>query len=216
MASYPARVSIYLIRHGETDSNAARVVQTPEVPLSLRGLEQSDRLARRLAEVGIAAILASDLARAARTAEQVAAATGAPVAFEPLLAERNFGALRGTPYAELAARGVELFAPDFAPPGGETWEAFHARVDRAWERVREAAARAPGPLAVVTHGLVCHSIVSRHLTFGAGVAPPQPGRLLAFGNTSVTEVEGPPWTVRRLACTAHLAGAGSRPPGAAA
>ena len=25
---------IYLIRHGETDSNAARVLQTPEVPLS--------------------------------------------------------------------------------------------------------------------------------------------------------------------------------------
>jgi broad specificity phosphatase PhoE len=199
-------MAIYLIRHGETDSNAARVVQTPDVPLSARGLAQAERLARRLAGDAppLGAILASDLARAARTAERVAAATGAAVRIDPLLAERNFGALRGTPYAELSARGIDLFAPGYAPPGGESWDAFHARVDRAWERVQAAAARARGPLAVITHGLVCHSIVSRHLAFGDGVARPEPGRLLAFGNTAVTLVDGPPWTVRLLGCTAHL------------
>jgi broad specificity phosphatase PhoE len=45
---------ILLIRHGETDSNAARIVQTPDVPLSARGVAQAERLARRLAGAGVA------------------------------------------------------------------------------------------------------------------------------------------------------------------
>ena len=54
---------------------------------------------------------------------------GAPLTFDPLLHERNFGDIRGTPYASL---GFDMFAPDYAPPNGETWEVFHTRVDRAW------------------------------------------------------------------------------------
>ncbi len=54
-------MAIFIVRHGETASNAARVVQTPETPLNERGLEQTQRLARRLAEAGIARILSSDL-----------------------------------------------------------------------------------------------------------------------------------------------------------
>lgn len=189
---------IYLVRHGETPGNAARVVQTPETPLSERGLEQARRLAARLADAGLAGILASDLARAAMTAECVHEVTGAPLVFEPLLHERNFGDLRGTPYAEL---GVDMFAPDYAPPGGETWEIFHARVDLAWRRIRAAAEAAGGPLAVVTHGLVCASLARRHLSLPADAAPP----LAGIANTSVTEVEAePPYRVLRFGCTRHL------------
>ena len=48
------------------------------------------------------------------------------------LRERNFGALCGTPYAEIE---FDAFAPDYAPPGGESWDELHARVDSAWERI---------------------------------------------------------------------------------
>jgi broad specificity phosphatase PhoE len=188
---------IFLIRHAETDSNAALVVQTAETPLSDRGHAQAERLARRLATEGVASILSSDLARAAMTAERVQAATGAALAFDPLLQERNFGAIRGMPYAEV---GADIFAPGYAPPGGESWEAFHARVDRAWGRIREVAAAVEGNLAVVTHGLVCYSLVLRHVGQPRADAPP-----LRFGNTAVTVVDGePPWGVSLLNCTAHL------------
>jgi probable phosphoglycerate mutase len=191
-------VAIYLVRHGETDFNARRVVQTPDAELSLRGHEQARRLAQRLARSGVGRILASDLIRAAATAEAVRAATGASLSLDPLLQERNFGDLRGTPYAEL---GVDLFAPDFAPPGGESWAAFHARVDRAWERILAAAAEPGGELVVVTHGLVCASLVTRRLALETGV----PLELTGFANTSVTIVEvEPPWRVTRLNCTEHL------------
>ena len=190
-------MSIFLIRHGETIGNATRVVQLPDNPLSPRGLAQAERLARRLASEGIAHIVASDFARAAATAETLRRTLGVPLSWEPLLQERDFGDLRGTRYSEL---DVDMFAPDYAPPGGETWEVFHQRVDRAWARVQALAAATRGNLAVVTHGLVCRSLAERHLTLAAGETVP-----LRWENTSLTICEGPaPWRVGLLNCVAHL------------
>ena len=105
--------------------------------------------------------------------------------------------MRGTPYSEL---GFDLFAPDFAPPHGESWEAFHRRVDVAWRRVLEVAARTPGNLAVVTHGLVCYSLALRHLSLPAGAAPD-----LRVPNTALALIEpSPPFHVSLWGCTAHL------------
>jgi probable phosphoglycerate mutase len=192
-------MAIFLIRHGETLGNATRTVQRADIPLSPRGLEQAERLAKRLEREGIAAILASDYTRAAQTAAALACVTGLPVRHEPLLQERNFGDIRGTPYADL---GFDMFAPDYAPPNGETWEVFHARVDRAWEVVRAAIAGTGGHLAVVTHGLVCRSLAARHLLLPEGTVVPE-----RWENTAVTIVDVPaPWRVRLLNCIAHLDG----------
>ena len=197
-------MSIFLIRHGETLGNASRTVQLPDNPLSLRGVAQAELLARRLEREGIAAILSSDLARAVATAERLERMIGAPVRHDPLLQERNFGDLRGTPYAEL---GFDMFAPGYAPPNGETWETFHARVDRAWALVQEAAAAADGHLAVVTHGLVCRSLAGRHLILPEGQEAPE-----RWENTALTIIDHPaPWRVRLLNSIDHLDDAAARP-----
>ena len=191
--------TIFLIRHGETEGNAARIVQLPDAALSPRGIAQAERLACRLAAEGIALILSSDLQRAMTTAEHVRRATGAPIAFDPLLQERNFGALRGTPYSQI---GLDPFAPDFEPPGGESWPIFHARVDRAWEAIQARATEVDGPLAVISHGLVCRSLAARHVMLPEATIAPE-----RWENTSVTIVDGPaPWRVRLLNCVAHLDG----------
>ena len=201
-------MAIYLIRHGETPGNAGRVVQTADTPLSERGLRQARRLAERLERTSIARILASDLVRAAMTAEPLRVALDAPLALEPLLQERNFGELRGTPYAELEA---DIFAEGFAPPGGETWETFDARVDQAWRRVTEVARATRGHLAVVTHGLVCFSLATRHLAL-----PPEAEPQLGFANTSLTIAQAaPPHAVTLFNCTAHLEGEEERDAGSA-
>jgi broad specificity phosphatase PhoE len=197
-------MTIFLIRHGETLGNASRTVQLPDDPLSPRGVAQAERLARRLQAEGIAAILSSDFARAATTAEHLERATGAPISYDPLLQERSFGELRGTPYAEL---GFDMFAPDYAPPGGETWEVFHARVDRAWALVQETASGAGGHLAVVTHGLVCRSLAARHLILPEGQEVP-----VRWENTALTVVDHPaPWQVRLLNSITHLDDPATRP-----
>lgn len=189
---------ILLARHGETEANAARIVQLPDARLSAHGRQQAERLAIRLAGCNIAHILSSDMPRALETAAPIAARTGLPVTADPLLRERDFGDLRGTPYDELR---VDPFAPGYAPPNGETWEDFHARVEQAWALVAEVAARTTtGSLLVVTHGLVCHALAERHLHLDAGVAAPD-----RWLNTALTWIEpAPPWKVQRLHCVEHL------------
>ena len=199
-------LKIFLIRHGETIGNASRVVQHPTDPLSPRGVAQAERLARRLAREGVARIVSSDFARARTTAECLRRETGAPLSFEPLLQERSFGDLRGTPYAEI---DFDMFGPDYEPPNGESWSVFHARVDRAWTRVQQQlAATTGGHLAVVTHGLVCRSLAARHLTLRDGEVVPE-----RWENTSLTVIEPPaPWRVGLLNCIAHLDDLDTRAP----
>ena len=190
---------IFLVRHGETAGNASRVIQFPETALSPRGIAQAKRLAERLALQGVARILASDYARAQMTALPVQRATGVSLELDPGLRERNFGDLRGTAYADLE---VDPFAPGYTPPGGESWEDLHARVDEVWARIRTAAAETRGNLLVVTHGLVCHSLAEWHLDLEDGMSWDA-----GFQNTSVTLIDPePPWRVRLLNCTAHLDG----------
>lgn len=200
-------MKIYLVRHGETPLNAARVLQHPDTPLSERGTAQAERVARRLARCGVEAVLASDYARARATGEAIGAATGAPLQIEPLLRERNFGVHRGCAYDALE---VDIFAPDHAPPEGEDVAEFEKRVADAWAAVRTAAA-ARGPIAVVSHGLVCRTLVRDHLVAAAGIDT----EAAHWVNACVTEIEaasGPRWRITRLACAEHLHGLESLAP----
>lgn len=197
-------MAIYVARHGETELNATRVFQRPTTTLSERGRRQAEQLAARMAPFGITRILTSDLTRAIETAEAIAAVTGAAVLHDPLLRERDFGDIRGKPYESV---GLDPFALDYEPPNGESWARFHDRVAEAWRRVVELAAETEGHLAVVTHGLVCRALVDRHVALAAGTTAPA-----LWGNTALTEIEPtPPWTVRLLACTAHLDDGGFPP-----
>jgi probable phosphoglycerate mutase len=187
-------MAILLVRHGETNGNAARVVQGPEVPLNERGVQQAARLAERLLAIGYAHVLCSDLVRARMTAEPLRARAGVVIEETPLLQERNFGELRGRPYAEL---DVDPFEPAYLPPGGESVEVFHRRVARAFQLILERRRALSGALVVVTHGLVCHAIVTNHTR--GGLMPE------FFHNTGLTELEPePPFAARLINCTQHL------------
>ena len=188
---------IYLIRHGETVLNAARVIQHPETPLSERGFDQARQLGERMRNTPLTAILTSDYARAHATAEAVHATTGAPLVVRTSLRERNLGSYRGVAFSDLT---VDPFARDHHPPEGESWEQFYSRVDRAWKDVCEFSEGASGDFAVVTHALVCRALVDRCVPVPEALRPAE----VRFGNTAVTCIEGPPWAVSLLACTAHL------------
>ncbi len=189
---------LFLIRHGETALNAARVLQPADTPLSATGLRQADALARRLARLGLAAIVSSDLPRALRTAEAISAVTGLAITASPLLRERNFGELRGLSYDTL---GFDPLAMSAAPSGGESAASFADRIAKAFAMLVTMRATLTGPLAVVTHGLVIRSIIDAHVE-GPG-STQQPRRV---GNASLTIVEAvPPHALTLLGCTAHLA-----------
>src|SRR5712671_11040 len=190
-------MTILLVRHGETDGNAARILQRPDVPLNERGMRQAEQLARRLSAGGLVRILCSDLLRARMTAAPLAARSGIAIEESPLLQERNFGDLRGVPYAELTENP---FGPDFTPPNGEDWPTFHARVADAFDFIVSRRRSVNGTLVVVTHGLVCRALIERHALLPEGVVVPE-----RFDNTSVTVLhEDAPHAASLINCTRHL------------
>jgi broad specificity phosphatase PhoE len=190
-------MTILLVRHGETDGNAARILQRPDVPLNERGMRQAEQLAQRLSAQRFVHILCSDLLRARMTAAPLAARSGIAVEESPLLQERNFGDLRGVAYADLSE---DPLGPDFVPPNGEDWPAFHARVADAFDFIVNRRRSVNGTLVVVTHGLVCRTIVERYALLPAGAAVPE-----RFDNTSITVLhEDAPHAASLINCTRHL------------
>jgi ribonuclease H / adenosylcobalamin/alpha-ribazole phosphatase len=130
-----------LLRHGQTPMSVQkRYAGLSDVPLTEVGVQQAAAAGKRLASAGLTAIVTSPLARAVRTAEEVAAATGAPVEADEGFRETDFGAWDGLTFGEVRERWpAELTAwladPAVAPPGGESFADVSGRVDSALRRV---------------------------------------------------------------------------------
>jgi 2,3-bisphosphoglycerate-dependent phosphoglycerate mutase len=148
---------LLFIRHGETDWNRRQCFQGQiDVPLNGNGQEQARRLGARLASEPHDLLFSSDLSRAQQTAAPVATAWGLQPVLVPGLREQKFGEWEGLDFPAIQQRYASLWPlwleqdADFAVPGGESLNQFHARVMGA---VKELASQHVGRrLAVVTHG----------------------------------------------------------------
>jgi broad specificity phosphatase PhoE len=190
-------MTIYLIRHGETELNVARVLQPADTPLSARGLAQARLLARRMSGCEVVGIISSHLPRALQTAREIELVCALPTQRSELLQERNFGDLRGLPYDEL---GFNPLLMSDAPAGGESAAQFSQRVAEAFRYIVGLRASMTGPLAVVTHGMVIRAMLLNQVNMAGGFEMPP-----HLGNTSVSAVEAEaPHRVTLLNCTRHL------------
>jgi probable phosphoglycerate mutase len=201
-------VRLLLARHGATQNNFdARFTGQSDIPLSPLGERQAQALARRLSEECLSRIVSSDLQRARRTAEIVAARVGLPVELDRDLREIALGAWEGRTHAELEAEAPDDLrrwrrdAPTWAPPGGETYAALRTRLWRALTRWQEA--EPDGTVVWVTHGaaigvLLC-DVVGIELTRGWQ---------FRRDNAAISELDVGPEriVVARLNDAAHLAG----------
>ena len=98
-------ITLYLVRHGETEYNLqGRIQGQSDSPLTPLGVRQVQAAADRLAGETFAAIYSSDLGRAQRTAEIIAARHDLPIQTTPLLREAAFGIIQGLTRAEIEAR----------------------------------------------------------------------------------------------------------------
>ena len=125
---------LVVVRHGETAWNAGTRMQGQlDTPLNDKGRWQAERVAAALADEPIERVVSSDLQRALQTAAPLARSRRLEVIAEPGLRERCFGEFEGHTYADIATRWPEGSArwhardPGYAPAGGETLAAFHAR-----------------------------------------------------------------------------------------
>ncbi|MFD7652632.1 bifunctional RNase H/acid phosphatase [Actinosynnema sp. NPDC059797] len=128
---------LHLLRHGQTELSVARRYSgRGNPPLTEVGRGQAEAAARRLGKLaGVAAVVASPLARAQETARAVAAATGAELTTHEGLVETDFGAWEGLTFAEAARRDPDvhrrwLSDPTVPAPGGESFDEVLRRVRR--------------------------------------------------------------------------------------
>ena len=197
---------ILLVRHGETDWNAAgRIQGHNDTPLNAAGRLQSRQAAQRLAREPIRALYSSDLARAFETATIIGEPLGLTVVTSPMLRERSYGAWEGLTSAEIQVRYPEQFAlwrarsTDFAPPQGET---SNQLLSRTLDELRAIARRhIREVVAVVTHGGLCYVLINHILGSVDGDQ-----REFTFGNASIHTLEaiGDRWSVTSLNEVAHL------------
>jgi probable phosphoglycerate mutase len=199
---------ILLVRHGETDWNAAgRIQGHSDTPLNAAGRLQARRAAQRLAREPIRALYSSDLARAFETAAIIGAPLGLTVVASPQLRERRYGEWEGLTAAEIQAHYPEQFASwrarstDFAPPQGETRNEILTRALAELQTIARRHVREM--VVVVSHGGLCYVLINHFLGSVDGDR-----REFTIGNASIhtLDVTGDQWSVISMNETAHLLG----------
>ncbi|HUX51933.1 MAG TPA: histidine phosphatase family protein [Spirochaetia bacterium] len=154
---------VLLVRHGETVWNAeGRLQGHLDSELTSRGVAQANSVAARLRDYRFDALYASDLGRAYKTAQKIAAATGCRIISEPRLRERNLGIFQGLTEGEIRVRYPEEWSrfrsmePDYRVPDGES---SRDRVVRSRSLLDEVAVRhRERTVLLVTHGGILDGI----------------------------------------------------------
>ncbi|MCX7324646.1 MAG: histidine phosphatase family protein [Hyphomicrobiales bacterium] len=155
----PKGLTLYLIRHGETDWNAeGRLQGGRDIPLNDFGRVQAEEAGRKLRESAPHAedldYLCSPLGRARETMEIARRAIGLhPTDYETdeRLRELTFGNWEGMTWREVrasapqAAREREANKWHYAPPQGESYEMLLARTMPVFEQIRRDT-------VIVSHG----------------------------------------------------------------
>ncbi len=203
---------VIIIRHGETEWNLqGRYQGQDNSPLTQRGVAQAKAAGQRLAAVHLDAIVSSDLERAVRTADKIAAAHPETRRFEDeRLRERHFGKLTAMTREEALAKYPEeeksylSHDPDYRIPGGESLRDVY---DRTAAALDDWAGRFEGKtLCVVTHG----GALGQFLRYVLGI-PLNHQRAYKFVNCAYTEFtwEAGHWLMHTWGDTHHLAHLGA-------
>jgi broad specificity phosphatase PhoE len=144
---------LVLIRHGETEANAARLLLgRAQSPLTERGVAQAEALGRLLGPV--ARVVSSPLARALDSA--AALGLDVPVEIDDRWIEVDYGEYDGQPLSSVPAEIWRQWRadPGFRPAGGESLVEMGGRVRQACDELFAAhgtGARGPADVVVVSH-----------------------------------------------------------------
>ena len=149
------RVSIDLLRHGDTGERSYR--GQLDDALNADGWTQL-RAAVVAREWDV--VIASPLQRCAAFARELCDARGLPLRLDANLVEYHFGEWQGVPIETLAAEQGDALGRFWAdpvanpPPGGESFDAFRARLFAGLDRIvtSVSASSLVQRVLVVTHG----------------------------------------------------------------
>jgi probable phosphoglycerate mutase len=169
-------MEVYLIRHGESESNA-KVSESGDSVLTPLGHKQADAAGRALQGAGIERLYCSLQQRALQTAGYISRYTGlSPVAWLELC-ERGYSRHdNGLPRSEIARQYSNVVLPDEADELGwarhwteESEEELFQRMGRVADKLRALAASGEFQrIACVVHATSCSMLLRRILGVDPG------------------------------------------------
>jgi len=169
---------LWLVRHGETAwSVSGQHTGRTDIPLTPRGRQQAELLARRLMKKTFALVLTSPLARARETCQLAGQAAAAIV--DPDLMEWDYGAYEGRTSADIRKEVPGWTIWSGGVRGGESADQVGERADRIIAR----ATAVDGDAALFAHGHVLRILAARWLGFAASA-----GRYLALDTASLSKL----------------------------
>jgi len=148
-----------LVRHGETDWNAARRLQGhTDIDLNAKGLAQAKQMAYALKKINLQfdVLYTSDLQRAAKTAQAIEALFKTSAISNASLRERHLGALQGLTTDEALMREPNLWKSHLSRNlaenllNGESIQQFADRIRTALEQIR--VQHSGKTILLVSHG----------------------------------------------------------------
>lgn len=156
---------IFIVRHGETEWNSVRRLQGhADIGLSEEGERQVLRLKPVIDRLAPDHVIASDLARASRTAELLGYPAGGRT---EQLREMDLGEWTGALISDIRQREPDNYLAWrtglFDPPGSEVWESVCRRAQDAVT----AALKASDRLLVVCHDGIVRALI--HSLVGVGL-----------------------------------------------
>jgi uncharacterized phosphatase len=148
-------MTIFLIRHGETDWNVQMRLQGCEdIELNATGIKQANRCGKVFKQISIDAILSSPLKRAVKTSEILASYVGLEkVIIDQNLIERDFGKISGMTPDER-----DEFNKTGQDAGIENWDSMSKRVIDALLSYYENSAYQN--IIAVSHGAAINAVLS--------------------------------------------------------
>ena len=167
---------IWLVRHGETEwARSGRHTGRSDIPLTDRGRQQAEALARRLRGRPFALVLTSPRSRAAETARLA----GFPDAVvEPDLHEWDYGEFEGRTTADIRTEIPDWSIWTGPWRKGETVEQVGVRADRIIERCLDRVIY--GDVLLFAHGHLLRVLAARWLEL-----PPETGQRFALGTATI-------------------------------
>ncbi|MFJ7729127.1 histidine phosphatase family protein [Neobacillus sp. NPDC097160] len=157
----PKKVTLYFVRHGETQFNVERRMQGfCDSPLTEKGIAQAKAVGKGLADIEFKAAYASESQRVVDTANLAIGVREIPLSIDARLKEMNFGILESLLFTDISAQYGNILETLFSledlhlsAPDGESYVQLFLRTNIAIEEIIKKHEREGGNILVFSHGV---------------------------------------------------------------
>ena len=131
-------MNLWLVRHGQTDWNKAKLMQGhSDIPLNSTGIRQAENAAKQVKDLDFDAVYSSPLSRAIMTASIISRRGPEKIMIDQRLIEADFGKYEKQPYYLLGPAMTAYWSMPEIFPAPESVETIESMVSRSTSFFRD-------------------------------------------------------------------------------